>query len=123
MVKRYNIMKIAPFLAIMVCLSILADYPASGQDTNKITVSYHWVNVPPDTALDEYKHSTKTELIIASDVRKATHTITLHAVAVPIEVSQKMLEQALLKQAGIVITRLDDKRVSVTYNDRLELEP
>jgi hypothetical protein len=28
-----------------------------------------------------------------------------------------------LKQAGIVITRLDGKRASVTYNDQLELQP
>jgi hypothetical protein len=39
------------------------------------------------------------------------------------EVVQQMIKQALLKQAGIVITRLDDKRVSVTYNDKLELQP
>jgi hypothetical protein len=34
-------------------------------------------------------------------------------------VVQQMIEQALLKQAGIVITPLDAKRVSVTYNDQL----
>ncbi len=107
----------------MVCLSILAGYPANGLDTNKITASINFVNVPADKILDVYKASAKSELIIASDVRWTTHSITLHAVAVSPEVAQRMIEQALLKQAGIVITRLDGKRVSVTYNDQLELEP
>jgi len=116
-------MKITSFIGIMVCLSFLVGYPASGQDTNKITVSLNWVNVPADKALDVYKHSAKSELIIASDVHRATHSITLHAGAVSPEAAQQMIEQALLKQAGIVITRLDAKRASVTYNDKLELQP
>lgn len=31
------------------------------------------------------------------------------------------MEDALIKQAGIVITHLDDKSVSVTYNDALPI--
>jgi len=62
-------------------------------------------------------------LIIASNVRLANRSITLHAGGVSPEVAQQMIEQALLKQAAIVITRLDAKRISVTYNDQLELEP
>ena len=32
-----------------------------------------------------------------------------------------MIERALLDQAGVIITRLDSKRASVTYNDALAL--
>ena len=116
-------MKIKSFIGILVCFSFLAGYPASGQDTNKITTSINFVNVPVDKVLEVYKASAKSQLIIASDVRRANHSITLHAGGVSREVLQQMIEQALLKQAGIVITRLDDKRVSITYNDKLELEP
>ena len=116
-------MKITLLLAITVCLSFLAGYPASGQDTTKITTTIDFVGVPVDKVLDTYKASIKSELVIASDVRLANHSITLHAVAVSPEVAQQMIERALLKQAGIVITRLDAGRVSVTYNDRLELKP
>ncbi|MGH7954299.1 MAG: hypothetical protein ACREFE_20580 [Limisphaerales bacterium] len=115
-------MKITSFFVI-VCLSILAGLPASGQDTNKITASINFVNVPVDKILDVYKASAKCELIIASNVRLANHSITLHAGGVSPDVVRQMIEQALLKQAGIVITRLDTKRVSVTYNDQLRLEP
>ena len=94
---------------------------AKNTDGTKATINF--VGVPVDKVLDTYKASAKCELIIASNVRLANHSITLHAVAIPPEDVRQMIEQALLKQAGIVITRLDDNRVSVTYNDKLKLEP
>ena len=112
-------MKITSFFAI-VCLSLLAGFSASGQSTNKLTGSINFVNVPVDDVLHTYEALAKSELIIASNVRLANHHITLRAGGVSSEVIQRMIEQALLKQAGIVVTRLDDKRVSVTYNDKLE---
>ena len=36
--------------------------------------------------------------------------------------ARKFMEKTLLEQSGIVITRLDDKRVSVTYNDALPIK-
>jgi hypothetical protein len=117
-------MKTTSLLIVLVCVSILAGYPASGQDTDKITSNIEFVNVPVDKVLDVYKTFTKSELVVASDVRRATHGITVHAAGVfPRETVREMIERSLLKQAGIVITHLDDKRVSVTYNDKLELEP
>jgi hypothetical protein len=116
-------MKTTSLLAIIVCWSALAGYPASGQDTNNVMANIHFAHIPVDKVLDIYKASAKCELIIASNVRLATHPITLRAGNISPEAAPQMLERALLKQAGIVITRLDAKRVSVTYNDRLELEP
>ena len=34
----------------------------------------------------------------------------------------KLMEKNLLEEAGVVITHLDDKRVSVTYNDALPIK-
>lgn len=115
-------MKITSLFAIAIGLCLLIGFPASSQNTNNITTRINFVHVPVDRVLDMYKQSSKSELIIASDVRQATHSITLHAVGVSPETLQQMIEQALLKQAGIVITHLDDKRISVTYNDQLKLE-
>ena len=36
--------------------------------------------------------------------------------------ARKLMEKTLLEQSGIVITHLDDKRVSVTYNDALPIK-
>jgi hypothetical protein len=115
-------MKTSPSIIMLVCLGLLACQPVFAQDTNRLTTAINFVNVEPAKILDIYKAATKRELIVASDVRLANHHVTLHfsgsADAVP-----ALIEQALLKQAGIVITRLDDKRASVTYNDKLELQP
>jgi hypothetical protein len=118
----YTFMKIASFLAIVVCLGVLDSYPASAQDADKIITSLNWVNVPVDQVLDFYKKSTKSELHIGRDVSQTTHGITLQFRGSP-EALTPLIEQALLKQAGIVITHLDDKRASVTYNNQLELQP
>jgi hypothetical protein len=117
------VMRTAPFLAIAAFLSFLAGYSAGGQDTNKITATINFVSVPVRTVLQYYEPLIKSKLVVASDVRRVTQSITLHAAAVPPEVARQMIQQALLKQARVVITRLDDKRVSVTFNDALELQP
>jgi len=107
---------------MLVCFGVLACQPSFAQDTNKITATITFMNVQPNEVLDIYKATTKQELIIASDVRLANHHITLHFSGSS-EALPALIEQALLKQTGIVITRLDDKRASVTYNDHLELQP
>jgi hypothetical protein len=114
-------MKIPSLIIMLVCLGPLACHPSFAQDTSKITTNINFVNVPPDMVLDYYQAATKQELVIASDVRGATHGVTLRFSGSP-EAAKPLIEQALLKQAGIVITRLDDKRASVTYNDRLKLQ-
>ena len=115
-------MKTLPFITMLVCFGALAGHPSFAQDTNKTTTSINFVNVTPDKILDIYKAATKQEFVIASDVRRANHSITLRFSGSS-EAMSGLIEQALLKQAGIVITRLDDKRASVTYNDQLELQP
>ncbi|HWD93607.1 MAG TPA: hypothetical protein VG938_14795 [Verrucomicrobiae bacterium] len=115
-------MKIISFLTVLVCLSFVGP-TASGQSTNKLLTGINFVNVPAEKVLDIYQASTKSQLIIASNVRLENRRITLHVVNVSPEVAQQMIEQALLKQAGIVITRLDAQQVSVTYNDQLKLTP
>ena len=78
--------------------------------------------VPVSVVLDLYKGIAKTELVVASDVRDL-HGITVRTEKpVTEEDATKMIEQALLSQAGVVIKRLDSKRTSVTYNDKLELQ-
>jgi hypothetical protein len=115
-------MKNIPFIAMLICLGALAFCQARAQDAGKITTSINFINVSVDKVLDTYKASAKAELIVASNVRYV-HGITLLATAVTPEEAQHLIEQALLKQGGIVITRLDEKRVSVTYNDQLKLQP
>jgi hypothetical protein len=79
-------------------------------------------NADPSQVLRIYKGVSGLELIIDSRAKTVAATITLSSL-VPMtkEESLKLMESALVKQAGIVITRLDDKRASVTYNDALPI--
>ena len=66
------------------------------------------------------------DLIVASNVKTVDADITVdhpHDKPLKKEEAMKLIETALIQQAGIVITRLDDKRASVTYNDALKIMP
>jgi hypothetical protein len=71
--------------------------------------------------LDIYRMMVGVELMTDSRVRTLPDHITLQAEAVGNAQGAKLLEKALLEQAGVVLTRIDDKRVSVTYNDALPI--
>ena len=98
---------------MLVCLGVVACQPSFAQDTNKTTTTINFVNVPANQVLDDYQRMTHRSLLVASNVRLGNQRITFHFEGSPDSVPP-LLEQALLKQAGIVITSLDDKRATVT---------
>jgi hypothetical protein len=120
-------MRILSSLLAFVCstlLCIAGDSASSG--TNKPTIHYdNGVKRDVQGALKIYKEWSGYELVVDS------HVAEIHT---PIDYSQafsamyrtsdavKCLEKVMLDQAGIVITHLDDKRVSVTYNDALPIK-
>jgi type II secretory pathway component GspD/PulD (secretin) len=106
-------MKITTLIALTVGMSILACCQMRAQTTNKETVSINFVNVPANQVLDDYQRMTHRGLLVASNVRLGNQHITFHFEGSP-DAVPPLLEQTLLKQAGIVITRLDDKRATVT---------
>lgn len=69
-----------------------------------------------------YKDLRGVELVIDSKVKTVNHPINLQAGNISKEEVAKALEKALLEQAGIVITKVDDKKVSVTYNPALPIK-
>jgi len=78
-------------------------------------------NAPITQVLALYKDLTGTELVTDSRVKTVKNEVTLVANPTRRDEAARLLEKALLEQAGIVITRLDDKRASVTYNDALPI--
>ena len=77
-------------------------------------------NVPVTKVLSIYKSLSGLELVLDSRAKRIDSPITLKA-TIPLSHAEttNLIEKTLLKQAGIVITLLDDKRASVTYNDAL----
>ncbi len=72
---------------------------------------------------EAYRVITGLELVIASNVEKAPpFKITLQSKReTTAKEAARMIERALLEQAGVVITHLEDGRISVTYNDALKI--
>ena len=82
----------------------------------------HYENADVSSILPQYEAMIGLKLVVDSRVTRTGRLITLVAnVGGTAEEAAKLIEKALLDQAGIVITRLDDKRASVTYNDALPI--
>ncbi len=72
--------------------------------------------------MEIYKGVTQLELVVASNVKQASARVSAGSGRdLKQDEAARLLEQALLKQAGVIITSLDGKKASVTYNDRLEI--
>ncbi|HYG24403.1 MAG TPA: hypothetical protein VEH04_16620 [Verrucomicrobiae bacterium] len=80
-------------------------------------------NVPAEQVLTIYKDLSRCEMIESSDVKLHYRAITARSSSMSTrEDTLKLIETAFLEQAGIVITRLGGKRVSVTFNDHLPVK-
>lgn len=93
-------------------------YPVPAQAPK---ASLNFINVDPGQVLVLYSHISGLTLIKDSRVRQIHRPIQIRADGVSNSEAMKLMEDALIKQAGIVITHLDDKSVSVTYNDGLPI--
>jgi len=110
-------------LSILSMIVLISSYPLLADGTNQ-TNDYIDKSIKTDVqdALRVYKQMSGLELVIDSRAAKIHTPIAFSqaysAMYRPIDAT-RYLEKILLERAGIVITHLDDKRVSVTYNDAL----
>lgn len=109
-------------LLILLAL-LLTSAGAHSAEAGGVPGSIRFSNAEVSQVLPIYRAMTGRELVVDSRVKTVRHTITLEAQAAGKEEGAKLIEKALLSQAGIVITRLDKKRASVTYNDALPIAP
>ena len=111
-------------LILLITISTLRLIPSSfGAEQEPLPpgmIDFSGATVPQ--VLDIYKVMTSLEMITDSRVKTIRSTITLKTER-PLtkEQATRLFEKALLEQAAIVITHLDDKRASVTYNDALPI--
>ena len=98
---------------LLACCAVSADEP-------KRTLNF--INTPLEKILPVYHQLSGLELVVSSDVNKLHRVLTIRS-AEGVTKSQmlKLIEKALLEQAGVVISRLDEQRASVTYNDALPI--
>lgn len=107
-------------IPILLLATLLLSLCAVSADEPKRTVNF--INTPIEKILPIYHELSGLELIESSEVKKLHTVITLRTAA-PVSKSDmvKLMEKALVDQAGVVISRLDAQRASVTYNDALPI--
>ncbi len=80
--------------------------------------------VHPIQALQVYKDLTGAKLYVDSRAERShAEVVCKNEKAISKAECARMIEQALLEQAAVVVTKLDDNRVSVTFNDSLPIKP
>jgi type II secretory pathway component GspD/PulD (secretin) len=108
-------------LTLILLASLLVSlWPSFAADTPSGVMNFK--NVPASEVPTTYKKMSGLEFIVDSHVKRVTSPVTLKTTT-PLTKGEalKLIQTALLTQAGIVITPLDDKRVSVTFNDALSI--
>jgi len=85
----------------------------------KYTIDFKKVDT--QQALSFYANLSGLELVTDSHVSAVHNPIALQSSSPSKSETMKLVEKALIEQAGIVITRLDDKKASVTFNDALPI--
>ena len=84
--------------------------------------SFRYVNADIHRVLEGYRAIVGVEMVIASGVTNVLAKITVEGNSPTPSEAQRLLDHALLDQAGIVVTPLKEGRLSVTYNDALHRE-
>jgi len=110
---RTNILPILTALLLSLCW-LSADEAKAKIDFN---------GTDQQQVLQVYAKLSGLELITDSHVRHLKSNIVLHNSGLSNSEMMASVEKALIEQAGIVITHLDDKRASVTHNDALPITP
>ena len=111
---------ILSIFAIIVFASTTLPVLAQVSNTNP-AVATHTINfrrISVSQVLQIYQNVTHLRLAVAPDVLQEKRTISLAATAQSTAEVAKLLEEALLKQTGIVIKHIDDKRASAAYRDQ-----
>jgi hypothetical protein len=112
-------MKTSLFIGFGILLAVLC----SSAEPPGPAGSIRFRNAEVPKVLDIYKALTGADLIIDLRVKGLPYGISLRASGEDKTVVAKLPEKALLQQAGVLITRLDDGKVSVTCNDALPVSP
>ena len=120
--RMTHTMKPMKRMVLAVLTALFVALPALAADEGIGLIDFK--NAGVDQVLRLYQSTSGLELFVDSHVNKLGCTVNLRSSA-PLTKTEalKRIEQALLDQARVVITRLDDKRASVTCNDALPIAP
>jgi hypothetical protein len=117
-------MKKASALSFLVLLCALLQGVAADSKSDPVIargmINFNGAQV--SQMLEYYKMLTRMQLVTSSHVNQIRAKITMQPdVELKMSEAVALVEKVLREQAGVIITRLDEGRVSVTYNDALPI--
>jgi len=93
---------------------------SSADDSSRIMGAVIFTNVPTPNILSDYELLSGLKLVIDSRAKEVKSLLSFTNMTMLTKgETLQLMQDALIIQARIVITRLDDKRASVTFNDAL----
>lgn len=96
-------------------------YTAEAQKPPRFS-EFKFVKSTVANILELYSDITDIELVVASNVSKVPYRVTIEPKAIVTkDAAARLIERALLEQAGVIVTHLEGKRASVTFNDALKI--
>ena len=107
------------FLVLFVGVTFVSFVVFSAEEPKDIGINM--TAMPLDQLLSLYQRMSGWQLIQSTQAREHLGNVTLRAKNLSKSEALRLIEKALVDQTRIVITRLDDKRVSVTFNDALPI--
>src|SRR5262245_21237630 len=112
----------ATWFAILLCTLSQAMAADSKSDDTIPRGAFNLNGTSVNQSLTLYALFTGKKLVTSSHALNLKATITLQP-NVELKLSQAiaLLEKAFREQAGVVMTRLDDQRIYVTFNDALPI--
>jgi membrane protein implicated in regulation of membrane protease activity len=108
---------------VVITLSVLQAIAADAVTNVPSGGTLEITEAPVNVLLDVYTHVSGLELVAASNISQMGSKVVVLPDSHGGGNLLREIEKALLDQRGILITRLDDKRASVTYNDALKVTP
>jgi len=108
---------------VVIILSVLQGIAADAVTNVPSGGTLEITEAPVNVLLDVYTHVSGLELVAASNISQMGSKVVVLPDSHGGGDLLRQIEKALLDQRGILITRLDDKRASVTYNDALKVTP
>ena len=110
--------------SLLIVTSLLLTFGSAfaGVETNTPTIMLDCKKVDVAQVLKIYQGTSGLMLVVDSRARVGTPITIQTSAPVTKDGALALIEHELVSQAGVVITRLDDKRASVTFNDHLTIQ-
>ena len=114
-------MKTQIIICSIVLTFVTVDLFSSDNSSKERSFTFHSLRV--SQVLEAYVKISGNELVVSTGALNTQSTITAWGATTNQREIEDLIVQILRKDAGVILTPINDGRVSVTYNDKLDPMP